>query len=46
MLLEVGFLTNCDEERLLNSDAYQDKLVAGMVKGVCACRGRPAPGEN
>lgn len=45
MLLELGFMSNYREDRLLNSPEYQDKLVAGMVNGVCAYMGRPAPAE-
>ena len=43
MLMEVGYLTNAREDRLLTSSDYQDKLVAGMIEGVCAYMGRPAP---
>ena len=45
MLLELGFMSNYREDRLLNSPEYQDKLVAGMVNGVCAYMGRPTPAE-
>jgi N-acetylmuramoyl-L-alanine amidase len=34
MLLEMGFMTNPEEDRLLNSDSYQNKIVAGIVEGV------------
>ena len=43
MLMELGYLTNAKEDRLLNSPDYQDKLVTGMINGVCAYMGRPAP---
>lgn len=33
-LIEMGFLTNPEEDRLLNSKSYQDKLVQGMVSGI------------
>lgn len=36
MLIEMGFLTNPEEEQLLISGEYQDKLVEGMVEGVAA----------
>ena len=45
MLLELGFLSNPTEDRLLNSDDYQRKLVTGMVKGICAYMDRPVPEE-
>ena len=45
MLMELGYLTNAQEDRLLNSDDYQYKLVTGMVKGVCAYMDRPVPDE-
>jgi N-acetylmuramoyl-L-alanine amidase len=34
VLLEMGFMTNPQEDKLLNSDAYQNKIVAGIVEGV------------
>lgn len=34
MLLEMGFMTNPEEDRLLNSDSYQNKIVTGIVEGV------------
>jgi N-acetylmuramoyl-L-alanine amidase len=33
ILLEMGFMTNQQEDKLLNTDAYQDKIVAGIVEG-------------
>lgn len=33
-ILEMGFMTNPTEDKLLNDDAYQDKIVAGIVKGI------------
>lgn len=33
-LIEMGFLTNPEEDRLLNSESYQEKLVQGMVNGI------------
>jgi len=33
VLIEMGFMTNADEDRALNSAAYQDKLVAGLTQG-------------
>ena len=34
VLVEMGFLTNPEEEALLISGEYQDKLVKGMVEGI------------
>jgi N-acetylmuramoyl-L-alanine amidase len=34
ILVEMGFMSNPDEDRLLNDPAYQQKLVTGMVNGV------------
>lgn len=34
MLLEMGFMTNPEEDKLLNSDAYQNKIVSGIAEGV------------
>ena len=43
MLLEVGYLSNAREDRLLTSSDYQDKLATGMINGICAYMDRPAP---
>lgn len=40
VLVEMGFLTNPQEEALLISDGYQDKLVQGMVEGIAEYFGR------
>lgn len=34
VLLEMGFMTNPDEDRILNTDDYQNKIVSGIVEGV------------
>ena len=33
-LIETAFISNPDEERRLNDDAYQDKLADAIVRGV------------
>ena len=45
MLMELGYLTNAREDRLLNSPEYQDKLVTGMINGICTYMGRPTPAQ-
>lgn len=35
-LIELGFISNADSEELLQTDAYQDKLVHGVVNGLSA----------
>lgn len=35
-LIELGFISNEDSEKLLQTDAYQDKLVHGIVNGLSA----------
>ncbi len=34
ILLEMGFMTNAEDDKLLIQDEYQDKIVSGIVKGV------------
>lgn len=34
VLLEMGFMTNPKEDKLLNTDSYQDKIVKGVVEGI------------
>ena len=33
-LLEMGFMSNPEEDRLMNTDSYRDKLAAGVYKGI------------
>ena len=33
-LVELAFVTNYQEEHLLNSDAYQNKLAQAIVRGI------------
>lgn len=39
ILAEVGFMTNPDEDRLLATEDYQDKIVAGLTKAILAFLG-------
>ena len=36
ILVEMGFMSNREEDEKLNDPAYQDLLVEGMVNGICA----------
>ena len=40
VLIEMGFMTNEEEDRKLNDPGYQELLVEGMVNGVCRFLGR------
>lgn len=40
ILVETGFLSNADEDRLLANPGYQDKVAAGAVAGILAYLGR------
>ena len=40
ILVEMGFMTNEEEDYKLNAPAYQQLLVQGMVEGICAYMGR------
>ena len=40
ILVEMGFMSNPEEDKLLNDPDYQQKLVAGMVQGVAEYMGR------
>ena len=33
-IVEMGFLSNYEEDRLLSDSSYQDKIVNGIVKGI------------
>ena len=51
ILVEMGFMTNKEEDRKLNDPAYQQELIQGMAEGVAACFGRtltpiPTPGAE
>ena len=34
VLVEVAFISNAEEERLLVSDSYQSRVVAALVRGI------------
>jgi len=40
ILVEMGFMSNKEEDEKLNDPAYQDLLVSGMVEGICTYFGR------
>lgn len=40
VMVEMGYMSNPDEDELLNDPEYQAKLVQGMLEGICACMGR------
>lgn len=37
IMIECGFMTNPEEDRLLNDPTYQEKLAKGIVMGVAGC---------
>ena len=39
VLIEMGFLSNPEEDNLLNSDSYQEKLAQGLYKGILKALG-------
>ena len=39
-IVEMGFLSNPEEDRLLNDEGYQDKIVTGIVLGINEYLGR------
>jgi N-acetylmuramoyl-L-alanine amidase len=42
ILVEVAFISNAEEEKLLISDAYQSRIAAAVVKGVARYQGERA----
>ncbi len=43
ILVEMGFISNSREDRLLNSPEYQQTIVRAMVNGICDYMGRDRP---
>lgn len=37
MMIECGFMSNKEDDKLLNDPAYQDKLTDGILEGMVAC---------
>ena len=35
VLVEMGFMTNAEEDRLMSTEDYQNKIVSGIVNGIC-----------
>ena len=35
VMVEMGFMSNPDEDEKLSDPDYQQKLVTGMVEGIC-----------
>jgi N-acetylmuramoyl-L-alanine amidase len=33
-IVEMGYMTNPDEDRKLSDESYQDKIVTGIVNGI------------
>ena len=46
ILIEFGFITNVEEERLLNDRQYQRKLIKAILKGLRKYDGRVTDYEN
>ena len=46
VLVEVAFISNPEEEKLLDSDAYQTKVAAALVRGIARYRAASGPGRG
>ena len=33
-LIEVGYMSNAEEDRLMQTEEYQDKMASGIAKGI------------
>ena len=45
ILMEMGFSSNASEDKKMNDPAFQDRMVQGMVNGICVYMGRALPEE-
>ena len=45
ILMEMGFSSNASEDKKLNDPAFQEKMVQGMVNGICVYMGRELPAQ-
>jgi N-acetylmuramoyl-L-alanine amidase len=43
ILVEMGYSSNATEDKLLNSPAYQEKIVKGLINGICRYNGIELP---
>ncbi|BCZ47711.1 hypothetical protein psyc5s11_37780 [Clostridium gelidum] len=46
VLVEMGFMSNPDEDRLLNDDSYENKLAQGLNNGIVHCLHKWESGWN
>jgi len=47
VLVECGFITNVEEERIINTDEYRQKVSKAIVKGITEfCREHPELKKN
>ena len=37
VIVECGFLTNAEDDKLLNSEEYRDKVAYAVFKGAISC---------
>jgi N-acetylmuramoyl-L-alanine amidase len=46
VLVEMGFMSNPEEDRLLNDDSYQNQLANGLCNGIVECLNKTKLGWN
>ncbi|WP_238918516.1 N-acetylmuramoyl-L-alanine amidase [Clostridium sp. YIM B02555] len=46
VLVEMGFMSNPQEDRLLNDDSYENKLAQGLCSGIVKCLNKTKLGWN